>query len=545
MMSDGPLTKILVVDDDPVKRYSMARILRNAGFEVTDTGSGQECLRLAPAGFDLVVLDVNLPDVSGFDVCGRLKSDPTMVTPMVLHVSGISVQEVDRAHGLEAGADGYLTEPVDTRVFLATVNSLLRLRQLEAQARDFAAREREANVELVRRQEELTRLYEEARQSDRQKDQFLAMLGHELRNPLGAVSNALHVLREAEPSQETSRRAVDAASRQVSQLTRIVDDLLDVARVSHGKFELRRRPVQVQTLVELALEACRTAVSRHGHQLTVSLPDEPVWLDADPDRLLQALGNLLANAIKYTPHGGRISVRVVLTASPAPEVELHVQDTGVGIPPELLPSVFDLFIQAPGGLDRTEGGLGIGLSLVWTVVQLHGGSVSAVSAGSGQGSEFIIRLPTIAPPEAGTQRAPNEATPEPARSGRVLLVEDNRDSAETLVEILESWGHTVAHADDGVKGLELAQRWAPDVILIDIGLPAIDGYEVARRLRARYREALGGDEARPRLIALTGYGQEADRRRSEDAGFDHHLVKPVDLTVLKDLLRALARQAAE
>ncbi len=379
--------------------------------------------------------------------------------------------------------------------------------------------------ELARRARELT-------DADRRKDEFLAMLAHELRNPLAPLGTALHLMR-ADP--ERCERFLDMAERQVRQLVRLVDDLLDVSRITEGKITLRLQPVVLDDVVTRALETVRPLVDTRGHTLRVSLPPEPVALDADPARLAQVLGNLLGNAAKYTPSGGSIW----LTAARSDhELAIHVRDTGAGLAPELLPHVFDLFVQGDGSLDRTRGGLGIGLTIVRRLVELHGGKVEARSAGIGKGSEFIVRLPIPDRVSAATPAArPASAPAAGPEALRVLVVEDNEDAAESLATILSVWGHEVRVALDGAAALEAADTWTPDAVISDLGLPGMDGYALARQLRER--PAL----AHAVLIALSGYGRDEDRRLSADAGFDHHFVKPPDLDALARLLEQLAGSA--
>jgi len=377
-----------------------------------------------------------------------------------------------------------------------------------------------------RLEEELRQRAAQLADADRRKDEFLAMLAHELRNPLQPLTNALHLLGRSHADKE---RFLAMASRQVTHLVRLVDDLLDVSRITQGKITLRKEPVRLSELVAQAVETVRPSIEPSGHSVSVSLPAEPLQLDADPARLAQVLANLLSNAAKYTPPGGSIW----LTAERAgDQVAIRVRDTGAGIDPELLPHVFDLFVQGDTPADRAPGGLGIGLTIVRRLVEMHGGRVEAHSAGGGRGSEFIVWLPA-SPPSFGEAIVPRDERKDaaPPRGLRVLVVEDNRDSAESLAEMLGLWGHQVHIAFDGVAALELAERHRPDLVLSDIGLPGMDGYELARRLRD------GRGPARAVLVALTGYGRDDDKRRALEAGFDHHLVKPPDMGALEELLR--------
>ena len=366
---------------------------------------------------------------------------------------------------------------------------------------------------------------------DQRKDEFLAMLSHELRNPLSAIFNALHILRLQGTENPTQQKARIIMQRQVGQLAHLIDDLLEVSRVITGRIQLHQERLEMRGIVERAIESARPLIDRCKHELSVSLPAEPIWLQGDPTRLEQVVVNLLNNAAKYTYEGGQIWLTAQQEGG---EVVLFVRDTGVGIAPELLPRIFDLFTQADRTLDRSQGGLGIGLSLVQRLVELHGGTVEAHSVGLGQGSEFIVRLPALS--LASESIAPIETAKQPAQTSRVLVVDDNMDAADMLVMMLQMSGHEVKAAYFGQTALEIAVEYQPDVVLLDIGLPDMDGYEVARHLRQQPQTKDVW------LIAMTGYGQDSDRQRSQEAGFDHHLVKPVDPQKLKDLLATRAKQ---
>jgi PAS domain S-box-containing protein len=366
-------------------------------------------------------------------------------------------------------------------------------------------------------------------EADRRKDEFLAMLAHELRNPLAPLRNAAQVLQLLGPDATKFRWATDVVNRQVQLMTRLVDDLLDVARIARGKVKLQKGAVELRTIVARAVETSSPLIDARKHDLTISLPSEPVWLEADPARLAQVLINLLNNAAKYTEEGGRIGLTAEREGS---AVVLRVRDTGVGIPPEVLPHVFDLFTQEGRSQGRSQEGLGIGLALVRGLVEMHEGSVEATSPGVGRGSEFTVRVPAL--PEApgagvsGKQVSAGDVTVR-ALSQRILVVDDNRDSAESLAMLLQMKGHEVQTAQDGLTALEAARNFRPAIILLDIGLPRMNGYEVARRLHREHgRQAI--------LVAVTGYGTDEDQRRSREAGFDYHLVKPLDLDALHQLL---------
>ena len=363
------------------------------------------------------------------------------------------------------------------------------------------------------------------------KDEFLAMLSHELRNPLSAITNAVHVLRLEDSGNAIQQKAKSIIERQVGQLARLVDDLLEVSRVITGGIQLHQQQLEMRSIVDRAVESARSLIDGRNLELAVTLPAEAVWLQGDPTRLEQVLVNLLNNAAKYTDEGGQIHITVQQEGS---EVVLSVRDTGIGIAPELLPRIFDLFTQADRTLDRSQGGLGIGLSLVKRLLQLHGGTVEARSEGLGQGSEFIVHLPALVPETAAI--APVEILKEPGRSSRVLVVDDNVDAAEMLVMMLQMFGNKVQAVYSGQTAVAIALEYKPDCILLDIGLPDMNGYEVARRLRQLPQTK------NMWLIAMTGYGQDSDRQKSREAGFDYHLVKPVAPQELQDLLTTLAQQ---
>jgi two-component system CheB/CheR fusion protein len=373
---------------------------------------------------------------------------------------------------------------------------------------------------------ELRQRAEQLAEADRKKDEFLATLAHELRNPLAPIRTALEILRLGGGADSGEMRAV--LDRQVGHLVRLVDDLLDVSRITRGKVELRKQRLELAAVVTTAVETSRPLIAEAGHALTVTLPPGPVHLDADQTRLAQVLANLLNNSARYTPRGGHIW----LTAEAADaELVVRVKDTGVGIPPAMLPRIFDMFTQVNRTLERSQGGLGIGLTLVKRLVELHGGRVEAHSAGAGQGSEFVVRLPRAAAPSA-PENGHGDGTADPTAGPRrrVLVVDDNADAAECLAVLLRLAGHDVCLAPDGPSALDAAAAYRPEVVLLDIGLPGLSGHDVARQLRAapEGRELL--------IVAVSGWGQEDDHRRSEEAGFDHHLVKPVDPDALRRLV---------
>ncbi|HEY3499150.1 MAG TPA: ATP-binding protein [Polyangiaceae bacterium] len=394
---------------------------------------------------------------------------------------------------------------------------------------------RARDLELAEHRRKLAQLCAELSDQDRLKDEFLATLAHELRNPLAPIRTGVHVLRRAGNNPALLEKVSLIMERQLEQMVRLVDDLLDVSRISRNKLELRRSRVDLSAVVESALEMSRPAVDAASHELDVVLPPTPIELDADAVRLAQVFSNLLDNAAKYTAPGGRIWFSAETRDSAGKrEVVVRVRDTGVGISADKLPHIFEMFVQAAPAFDRSQGGLGIGLTLAQRLVGMHGGTLKAFSDGAGKGSEFVIHLPVTTelgdvPAHAGRD---SEQKSERLRH-RILVVDDNRDSAEMLATMLQVWGHEVTLAHDGLKALERGEALLPRVAFLDIGMPVLNGYETARRIR---RSTWGKGMT---LVAVTGLGHEDDKRRSREAGFDAHLVKPVDLTDIEQLLGAL------
>ena len=504
---------ILNVEDNEPKRYLKSVALRGAGYEVLEASRIVDArvmiLERLP---DLVLLDLKLPDGSGHELCAWIKGTPETAQIAVLQTSVMLVDSQERMASLNAGADGYLIDPIQPEELIAHVRALLRLR--------LAERERQAALAALK-------------EADRRKDEFLAMLAHELRNPLAPIRNAVEIIGEANPAMRERARLI--IRRQVGHLAHLVDDLLEVSRITQGKVVLKRARVTLASIVDAALETARPFVAENRHDLAVQVPDEPIWLDVDPVRISQALGNLLHNAAKYTPAGGTIVVDAKVARG---WVEIRVRDNGVGIDAELLNQVFELFTQDDRSLARSKGGLGIGLSLVRGMVELHGGSVRAESDGRNAGSTFSIRLPVA----KGTAHEPKKKAPARPADGarhhhRILVVEDHADAAEALRLVLQNEGHEVSVVEDGPDALARAQDWHPEIVLMDLGLPGMDGYELAARLKALPEMQSAS------LIALSGYGQQRDRDRTAAAGFAEHLTKPVEPERLTQAI-ATARSAA-
>ena len=389
------------------------------------------------------------------------------------------------------------------------------------------ARRAAAAIENARLLAELREAIARREEADRRKDEFLAMLGHELRNPLAPIMTAVELMKLRGGFRAERERQV--IERQARHLVRLVDDLLDVSRITRGKVQLRREPAELSVVVAKAIEMASPLLEQRRHQLTIAVPREGLCAQVDVDRMGQVLANLLTNAAKYTPSGGHIRVTGGLEGG---TVVVRVRDDGMGIAREMLSRMFDLFVQGQRTIDRSEGGLGIGLMLVRSLTELHGGTVSAHSDGPGLGSEFVVRLPAHTAAQVATPAAANDTGPNDVKGKvRVLVVDDNEDAADTIADVLGELGYEVQVAHDGPKALASAERFDPDVVVLDLGLPVMDGFEVARRLRA----ATSG-KRKPRLVALSGYGQDVDKANSRAAGFDVHLVKPVDVAELQDAL---------
>lgn len=462
--------------------------------------------------YDLGILDGTALDRLADAIQARKKREEPVFLPFLLVTPRQDVGLV--TWHLWKSIDEVIRSPIDKVESQARMEVLLRVRRQSVDLHD-ATRQRLAEV------------VNELAEANRRKDEFLAMLAHELRNPLAPIRNGLYILRMPNAGATDRGRVVQMMEQEVQHLTRMVDDLLDVSRITRGKIQLRKETIDLASAVAHAVETVRPLMEAQRHELSVSLPPESVHLEADPTRLEQVLCNLLNNAAKYTERGGRIDLIVERDGS---EVAVRVLDTGIGISAELLPRIFDLFTQADHSLARSQGGLGIGLTLVRKLAEIMGGTVTAHSDGPGKGSQFQVRLPALPQPVPQEQDGPMEEARSSKRPLRVLVVEDVEDVAEMLVLLLKMWGHDVRAVYDGAAALVAARTYHPDVVLLDIGLPGLNGYDVARQLR---QEA---SLRKPLIAAVTGYGSQEDRRRSWEAGFDHHMVKPVDPHALKAFL---------
>jgi signal transduction histidine kinase/CheY-like chemotaxis protein len=490
-------------------------LLENAGFECRCSQTLAGIISEIDRGsLGLVVLVEEAVGEEGWPALARaLGRQPAWSDLPVVLFTYRSHATVESAFGI-GGNMTLIERPVRRSTLIVAVRSALRTRRRQYELRD-----------LLHRMDELLRRLAE---TDRRKDEFLAALSHELRTPMAAVRNALEVLRLSLPPAGGHERPLEIIGRQMDNLKRLVDDLLDVSRVTTGKVELNLSTIDMRDIVRRSVQALEAEARAAGHQTTLQVTQRPVWVTGDAVRLEQVVANLITNSIKYTRSGGRIDVTV--DREPA-AVVVRVRDNGIGIDAEMLPRVFDLFAQASQPLDRKRGGLGVGLHLVRTLVRHHGGSIEANSEGEGRGSEFVVRLPASPAPQA--LPVMNKHTNGHARSLSIVVVEDNADTREMLVDALRLRGHRVESAGDGLSGLELVLRVHPDVALVDLGLPGIDGFALARGVRAELAEA------ETRLIAISGYGQPRDRAEAQDAGFDEHLVKPIEIEDLNERLGAL------
>ncbi len=518
--------KILVVNDDPASLLALTSLLSqwvsDNPYEIVTARSGEEALRcVLQDDFAMILLDVNMPGMDGFETAEAIHARPRSSAIPIIFITAYHADEMNRLKGYQKGAADYLFTPIIPQVLQAKVTVFVALAKKNLELRQQAAKLNQRTDELIATNARLSVEIKERRQAvqeNKAKDDFLAMLGHELRNPLNAINSAVAVIGFDSISAESAARARSIIARQSQHLSRIVDDLLDLSRVMSGKIMLSRQSLELGGMVTNCIDTLKTTGRTIDY--TIDLDATLAWIDADPTRIEQIVTNLLDNALKYTPAGGTIRVEARCDDDGA---VLTVRDSGVGIGADLLPHVFDVFVQGESSLDRAQGGLGIGLALVRQLIELHGGTIEAESDGPGEGSTFTIRLPAIDGPAAVAVPATG---PIDVGAFRILLIEDNEDGREMMAAMLQQYDHTVLEAADGIEGLRVAAATLPDIALIDIGLPSIDGYEVARRMRA------DPATADIRLVALTGYGLAEDQQRAIEAGFDLHLVKPVNFDAL-------------
>jgi signal transduction histidine kinase len=561
--SNHEAANILLVDDQPARLLTYRAILEPLGHNLVAVSSGLEALEaLMKQEFAVVLLDVKMPGMDGFETAALIHDHPRFETTPIIFVTGVHVTEFDRLKGYKAGAIDYVYIPVVPEILRSKVAVLIELdrqrRALQSVNKELAQSNRalaEANYELQsaktrelealndqlrKANEELSRsnysLENEVRERTRaenqlkeavvKRDEFLAMLSHELRNPLSPLRNASHMLMQAEtqdPKIVWSRGVID---RQLKHMIRLVDDLLDVSRIARGKIVLVSEKVAVADIVAAAVETVQPLLDQKEQKLTVEA-DSALTVRGDPVRLSQIVGNLLHNAAKYTGVGGQISLSARASGGRA---EIRVRDTGIGISAEAIEHIFELFTQIPSERVNTSGGLGIGLALVRALVQLHGGEIDAASPGIDQGSEFTVRMPLFEAEAVAVAPEPERGEQVMQVRRNILIADDNQDALESLALMLRLEGHEVHCASDGEEALALAGLRRPEIVVLDVGMPKLDGCEVARRIRA---ESWGRTAV---LVALTGWGQDADRKRSREAGFDMHLVKPVDPATICDML---------
>jgi signal transduction histidine kinase len=523
-VSASERVSILLVDDQPAKLLTYETILKDVGEKLIKARTAREALEhLLKEEIAVILMDVSMPEIDGFELARMIRQHPRCQRTAIIFVSAVHLSEMDLLRGYQTGGVDYVPVPVVPEVLRAKVAVFMDLyrktRQLERLNVDLEER-------VARRTQELEASTALLRESDRRKDEFLAVLAHELRNPLAPIRNALALLKARGLLGAEAVWSRDVIERQVDQLTRLVDDLLDVSRVSSGKIKLQPETLDLVAMVRAGIETSRPVIEARKHALVLRAPESPVWVSGDPVRLTQVISNVLNNAAKFQDEGGKITVTV---AQEGKDASVRIADRGIGIPRHTLPRVFDLFSQAEKPIDRAHGGLGIGLSLVKTLVELHRGTVTAESAGLGQGSEFTIRLPSALQDDRADRSGKPLSGRAHAGGQSVLVVDDNRDAATSLARLLDLDGYRTEVAHDGHEALRMAEAKPPEIVLLDLGMPELNGFDVCRALRARgHREAF--------IVAVTGYAQEEDRRRSREAGFDAHLVKPVHPDVLARLL---------
>jgi signal transduction histidine kinase len=534
---------VLLVDDQPAKLLTYEAMLAGIGANLIKAATAREALALLlRTEIALVLMDVNMPELDGFELAAMIRQHPRCQRTAIIFVSAIHLSDVDRLRGYETGAVDYVSVPVVPEILRAKVGVFLdlyrkstELEQLNATLEErVSARtaELERSVAQLRDSEHHLRLQREAlEEANRRKNQFLAMLAHELRNPLQPILTAMELGRQPEIAPTEMEWSRNVIERQFKLLVRLVDDLLDASRINSGKLALRRENIALAEVVAAAVDSVRPSAEAKRQTLDVDVPREPVEILADGARLTQVFFNLLGNAVKFTPHGGRIALTVARDAN---DIEIRVCDNGTGIPGTQLPRIFEMFFQGEGRPGTGPGGLGLGLALVKQLVELHGGCVSARSAGPGTGSEFCVRLPArVGGSDATIAKTAQHAELPRGPARRIVVVDDNRDAAESLALMLRLLGNEVEVVFDGAAAEAAVVRFQPDVVLMDLGMPKLDGYQTARAIRG-----LPHDK-RVMLIAITGWGGETDRRMSSEAGFDRHLVKPVQPSELLAVLSSL------
>ncbi len=558
--------KILIVDDEPSNLTVLEAVFQDSGYRLIHASSGAEALMaLMHHEFAVLVLDVNMPDMTGFELAQLIKQRKKTAHVPIIFLTAYYNDDQHVVEGYGSGAVDYLHKPFNVAVLrskvaifadlyrktLALEEANRALVQEVAERKAAEEKLRLLNENLEHRVQERTQTLQlrdtQLQEADRRKDEFLATLAHELRNPLAPVGYAVRLLRLKGPSSPDVDRATELIDRQVKAMSRLIDDLMDVSRINQGKIQLRSSRVALASILQDAIDAARPMIDELRHELVLRLPAQPLMLEGDATRLVQVFMNLLHNASKYMDAGGAMEIAVEASVG---EARITLTDRGIGIAPDRLEKVFGMFSQEEAALSRSRGGLGIGLALTRRLIELHGGAISAFSEGVGRGSAFVVRLPLVGaiapaaiPHEANA--LPSEAdavpmgadamaAPRPGEQLCILVADDNRDVADILAELLEALGHTVHCVYDGEAAIEAARHFDPQLVLLDIGMPKLNGYEACRAIRALGMARL------LQVWAITGWGQEQDMRRAAQAGFDHHLVKPFD----PDMLIAMLTKAA-
>ncbi len=544
---------ILIVDDEPKNLVVLETVLDDPAYRLVRARSADEALlALIADDYALLILDIRMPGMTGFELADMIKQRKKTAQVPIIFLTAYYNEDQHVLEGYGSGAVDYLHKPVNPAVLRSKVAIFADLHRKSrelgianralltevAERRNAQAQLRELNETLEQRvadrTEALRQIEESLREAGDKKDKFIAILAHELRNPLAPIRNAvnvIHCMGTIDPQLAWCRDVID---RQVTQMTHLLEDLLDVSRITRTKLTLRREPLDLAAVVEQAIEIAQPFIEEAGQKLTVTLPPEVIMVNGDLTRLAQVISNLLINAAKYSHRGdGQIALSAERDADVA---TIRVKDNGIGIAAENMPHIFEMFGQVESALKRSQGGLGIGLALSKALIEMHDGSIRAYSEGTGSGSEFVLRMPIT-----NIQAAPKSANSKPAAARpvvkyRILIADDLRDNADSLALLLQAMGNDVAVAYGGEEAVRMVESFAPDVVFLDLGMPDVDGYEACRRIRAH---AWGRDVV---VIALTGWGEKNYRRRTNEAGFDHHIVKPLDAATLEGLLETLARE---
>jgi signal transduction histidine kinase len=521
---------VLLVDDEPRNLDALEAILADPGYRLHRADNADKALHLLlECDVAAIVLDIKMPGVSGIELAQLIKGSKRFRQIPIVFLTAYLVEDQDVITGYGAGAVDYLTKPVNPQILrhkVAVFADLFR------KTRALAELNEHLEVRVQERTSELERSEAALRAANKQKDLFLATLAHELRNPLAPLRTGLDLLLLQVEQTPTVARTLSAMNRQLDHVVRLIDDLVDVARINRGTLEMRKERVDLSSVIDRAIETSRPAFTRRNQSVTLEAA-APFWAFVDPTRILQIVGNLLSNASKHSEPGGRVGVQLVTEGDTA---VIRVVDEGVGIPSDQLPLVFDMFTRIQRSTPTANDGLGIGLALSRKLAELHGGTLTAASAGEGKGSTFTLSLPTGHAEERSEPPMSGTAVPRAAEGLSIVVVDDNEDAADTLSYWLQHLGHDVRVARTGPEGLALVLESRPDVVLCDLGLPGMDGVDVCRNV-------VLGMPAPPVMVALTGWGVEADRRRTVEAGFSHHLVKPVAPEQLQSVLLSVGQSA--